>query len=123
MTSVRPTGAGMPSTLRINGQEISTNPTPSVEGPRPAGGVPVTIKPVPGPADTSAAMEEMFDDAHATALRGENAAQMLQGKKPSKKRNLKKKRRPDGSEVEHRRVEGVFPDGDPHNKQEQAFQE
>ncbi len=123
MSSIRPTGPG-PSMLRINGQEITTRPSAPVEAPKPAGGAPVTDKPVTPTGDTSALQEEMYDAAHMASLRGEAAAAAIQGKKKAKKRDVKKKDKGALDELlgDNARVEGIFPEGDPSNRQEKAFQ-
>ena len=118
--TIRPSGPGS-SMLRINGQEITTRPTAPVEGPQPAGGVPATAKPVPRTGDTSALQEEMYDAADMASIRGENAAAALQGKKRPAKRAVTKKTKSGADAVEHKRIDGIFADGDPSNRQEQAF--
>lgn len=68
--------------------------------------------------------EQAFEAANQMSLRGEMAAQQLAGNKKSKqKKNVKKKDKSHGLLGDNKRIDGVFPDGDPHNKQEQAFQE
>lgn len=88
---------------------------------------PATQKPVTAPPPGSEArQEEMFDSAHQMSLRGEQAAQALSGnKKAKKKKDVKKKNKSALDDLlgDNKRVDGVFPDGDPHNKQEEAFQQ
>lgn len=58
------------------------------------------------------------------SLRGEMAAQAISGNKKAKqKKDVKKKDKGHGILGDNKRIDGVFPDGDPNNKQEQAFQQ
>jgi len=117
--SVRPVGIGLPNPLRINGQEIETRITP-VEGQRQPIGT-QTKHPVEAPTDPFAPQEEAFDLANATTLRGENASAKLLGNKRSKKRELGRKKTSDAAAADHKRIEGVFAEGDPNNKQQKAY--
>lgn len=68
--------------------------------------------------------EAAFEAANQMSLRGQMAADQLAGNKKSKaKKDVRKKDKSHGLLGDNKRVDGVFPDGDPHNKQEEAFQQ
>lgn len=113
MTSVRGPGPG--PHIRIN-ETIPSQPSGPI--------APTQQQPKKQQTGTGEQQEQMFDAAHQMSLRGEMAAEQLKGNKKAKaKKDVKKKDKSHGLLGDNKRVDGVFPDGDPHNKQEQAFQQ
>ena len=115
--SVRPVGAGLPNPLRINGQEIEAKISPTT---RVGVGDAVTTRPVDKPHDPYKPQEEAYDKADEITLRGEDAAAKLMGRKRPATRAIGRKQK--STEVEHKRVGGVFSEDDPHHRQEGAYE-
>lgn len=115
MSTIRPVGGGgVPNPLRINGQDVQPAVTP-VEGRRLPTGT-QTEKPVEAPSDPYQLQEHAYDKAHQNALRGQNAAATIAGKKKQQARGVAGMRTDT-----HRRVERRERD-DPHEKQERAYE-
>ena len=117
--SVRPVGVGLPNPLRINGQEIEAKIAPTT---RVGVGDAVTQRPVDKPHDPYQPQERAYDLANETSLSGEAAADKIMGRKSPRRRALGRGRRNTQPLGEHKRVTGIFSEGDPNNRQEEAYE-